>query len=98
MKKIFLLSVLFLGLSKVSFSQAAGKGSAEKSSGGFFSRLFHKEQKPHAQMKHFDSKGKDSNMKNNGTTYKKNNSGYQVDGDGFSNGGKRKKKKGKGTK
>jgi hypothetical protein len=93
MKKILLLTLFFAGLSSVSFAQSAGKGSSEKS-GGFFHRLFHKEQSPHAQMRHFDKQKKDPKMRHNGTSYKKkNNSGYKVDGDGFSNSSSQGKKR-----
>jgi hypothetical protein len=93
MKRLLLLTLFFAGLSGVTFGQSAGKGSSEKS-GGFFSRLFKKEQKPHAQMRHFDKKKKDPNMKNNGTTYRKNRkSRYNVDGDGFGTATQGKQKK-----
>lgn len=93
MKKIFLLTLLFTGLSTFSFAQSAGKGSTEKS-GGFFHRLFHKEQAPHAQMRHFDKQKKDPNIKNNGTSwYRKRKSKYNVDGDGFGTAGQGKQKK-----
>lgn len=95
MKKLLLISLLFIGFSTVSYSQSAGKGSSEKS-GGFFSRIFKKEQKPHGQMKHFDKKKKDPNMKHNGTSYnrrKKQKSQYNVDGDGFGTPSQGKKKR-----
>ncbi|MDF2437901.1 MAG: hypothetical protein K0Q95_2277 [Bacteroidota bacterium] len=93
MKKILLLTVFFAGLSSISFAQSAGKGSSEKS-GGFFHRLFHKEQSPHAQMRHFDKQKKDPKMRHNGTSYRKNSkSGYKVDGDGFSNSSQGKKRR-----
>jgi hypothetical protein len=96
MKKLLLL--LFLGtISTVGFSQSAGKGGSEKS-GGLFSRMFKKEQKPHAQQRHFDKPKKDPNMKHNGTSYG-NKSKNKVDGDGFApanqtnNTGTKKRKK-----
>jgi hypothetical protein len=95
MKKILLLTLFTVGLSSISFSQSAGKGGSEKS-GGFFHRLFHKDQSPHAQMRHFDRQKKDPNIKNNGTSYRRNRkSNYNVDGDGFgaAGQGKRKRKK-----
>jgi hypothetical protein len=96
MKKIFLLTLFFAGLSSVSFAQSAGKGGGEKS-GGFFHRLFHKEQSPHAQMRHFDKQKKDPNIKYNGTSWNRTRkSKYKVDGDGFgtsSQGKQRKRKK-----
>jgi hypothetical protein len=85
MKRIVLLTLFFTGLSTISFAQSAGKGSSEKS-GGFFHRLFHKEQAPHAQMRHFEKKKKDPNIKNNGTSYvrrQRRKSKHNVDGDGF---------------
>jgi hypothetical protein len=93
MKKIFLLTLFFTGLSTLSFAQSAGKGSSEKS-GGFFHRLFHKEQAPHAQMRHFEKKKKDPNIKNNGTSYRRNRkSKYNVDGDGFGTASQGKQKR-----
>jgi hypothetical protein len=82
MKKNLLLVLFTVGISSLSFSQSAGKGGSEKSGGGFFHRLFHKEQSPHAQMKHFEKQKKDPKMKNNGTSYRRNKkSSYNVDGD-----------------
>lgn len=93
MKRILLLIILFTGLSTISYSQSAGKGSSEKS-GGFFKRLFNKEQKPHAQMRHFDRKKKDPNIKNNGTSwYRKRKSKNKVDGDGFGTASQGKQKR-----
>lgn len=95
MKRILLLTIFFTGLSTFSFSQSAGKGSSEKS-GGFFHRLFHKEQAPHAQMRHFDKKKKDPNIKSNGTSWWRNRrskSKYNVDGDGFGAASQGKQKK-----
>ena len=93
MKRILLLTIIFTGLSFFSFGQSAGKGSSEKS-GGFFSRLFKKEQKPHAQMRHFDRQKKDPKMKSNGTSWRRNRkSKHHVDGDGFGVAGQGKQKK-----
>lgn len=78
MKKILLVFLLCIGISVAGFSQAAGKGSAEK---GSESKV-----KPHGQMRHFERRKKDPKMKHNGTTYRKNRKQeYKVDGDGFSN-------------
>lgn len=88
MKKHLLLLLLFIGLSTAGFSQAAGKGSAEKSNKSKVT--------PHVQMRHFQKAPKDPKMKHNGTTYRrKQKNAYNVDGDGYSNssGGKRKRKK-----
>ena len=88
MKKIIFLLLLCFGLSSVGFSQAAGKGSAER---GKESKV-----KPRGQMRHFDRQKKDRKMKHNGTTYKKKKSEHKVDGDGFSNTpskGRRRRKK-----
>jgi hypothetical protein len=87
MKKTWLLFLLFVGLSTAGFSQAAGKGSGEKSGSS--------KRKPHAQMRHFEKAPKDPALKHNGTSYRrKQRSSYKVDGDGFSNssGGKRKRR------
>ncbi len=91
MKKIFTLFLFVMGMSTVSYSQSAGKGGSEKS-GGLFSRMFHHEQKPHAQMQHFDKQSKDPKLKHNGTSYGR-KSKNKVDGDGFSSGGKSGRKK-----
>jgi hypothetical protein len=88
MRKTLFLFLLFVGLSSAAYSQAAGKGSGEKTAGS--------KRKPHAQMKHFDKAPKDPKMKHNGTAYRrKRKSNYTVDGDGFSTAGqgKRKRKK-----
>jgi hypothetical protein len=100
MKKFLLLTFFVAGFSSLSYSQSAGKGSSEKS-GGFFHRLFHKEQKPHAQMQHFDKAAKDPKRKHNGTAYRRNRKdSYTVDGDGFGSAtqGKRRRGKKAGTK
>ena len=91
MKKLLML-LFFGGISTMGYSQS-GKGSEKE--GGFFSRMFHREQKPHAQMQHFDKAPKDPKMKHNGTSYGK-KSKNKVDGDGFStpgqsSGGRKKK-------
>ena len=88
MKKIIFLLLLCFGLSTVGFSQAAGKGGAEK---GSESKV-----KPRGQMRHFERRKRDPKMKHNGTTYKKKKSEHTVDGDGFSNSpgkGKRRRRK-----
>ena len=88
MKKGWFLFLLFIGLSTAGFSQAAGKGSGEKSGSS--------KRKPHAQMRHFEKAPKDPAMKHNGTSYKrKQQNTTKVDGDGFSNstGGKRKRRR-----
>lgn len=83
MKKKLLFVLFLTGVSTASFAQFKGKGS-EKSSGSFFSRMFHGSQKPHAQMSHFGKKRKDANIQDNGTSFRRNNkSNYTVDGDGF---------------
>lgn len=95
MKKHLLISLFFVGISALSYSQSAGKGGSEKS-GSFFSRVFRGGQKPRGQMKHFDKQKSDPNIQNNGTSYRKNRKQeYVVDGDGFGTAkqGKRKRKK-----
>lgn len=92
MKKVILFAIFCLGVSTASYSQAGKESSAK--SGNFFSRLFHRPDKPRAQMHHFDARKKDPNMAHNGTAYRRKNK-YKVDGNGFStpsNGnGKRRK-------
>lgn len=86
MKKSWFLFLLFIGLSTAGFSQAAGKGSGEKSGSS--------KRKPHAQMRHFDKAPKDPAMKHNGTSYRRRQqSKTKVDGDGFSNSGGSKKRR-----
>lgn len=80
--------MLFFGISAAGYSQAAGKGGAEK---GSESKV-----KPRGQMRHFERRKRDPKMRHNGTAYKKKKQEYKVDGDGFSNTpgkGKRRKKK-----
>jgi hypothetical protein len=100
MKKALLVTLFFIGISAVSFSQSAGKGSSEKSGGGFFSKMFHKGQKPHQQMSHFDSNKRDANINSNGTSVRRNRKRtYTVDGDGFGGTSQGKRRgKGSGTK
>jgi hypothetical protein len=98
MKKIFICLAFIFAFTTVSFAQ----GGAEKS-GGFFSRIFSKGSGKRSQMWHFDKKRKDRNMKNNGTSYRRNRkSGYKVDGNGFGvpnqNAGKKRKRKNSGIK
>ncbi len=100
MKKIVLASLFIVGISTLSYSQSAGKGSSEKS-GSFFSRVFRGGQKPRGQMSHFGKQKQDPNIQNNGTSYRSTNqNGYKVDGDGFSTAkqGKRGKRKKSGVK
>lgn len=85
MKKIVLMLLLIFGVSVTSFSQAAGKGSGERSEDG--------KRKPRKQMKHFEKRKKDPNMKHNGTSYRRNRkSKHKVDGDGFSTGSSSKRR------
>ena len=85
MKKNWFLFLLFIGISTVGFSQAAGKGSGEKSGSS--------KRKAHAQMRHFDKAPKDPAMKHNGTSYhRKQQNNQKVDGDGFSNSSGKKKR------
>ena len=89
MKKIFFLFLLCFGLVTGGYSQAAGKGSAEKGSGS--------KVKPRGQMRHFDRQKRDPKMKHNGTSYnRRKKKEHKVDGDGFSNTpgkGKRRRRK-----
>lgn len=90
MKKIFLLLLLFIGISTVSFSQSAGKGSGE-SSGSSRRKAF-------KQKSHFDKQKKDPNIKHNGTSVRRNKKNkYTVDGDGFAESKQPRRKKGKKT-
>ncbi len=95
MKKVFLFVIFVVGFSTASFSQAGKESSAK--SGGFFSRLFHRADKPRAQMHHFDARKKDPNQGHNGTSFwRSRRREYKVDGDGFSmpsNGNKKRGKK-----
>ncbi len=89
MKKILFLFLLIFGITSAGYSQAAGKGSAEKGSGS--------KVKARGQMRHFDRQKRDPKMKHNGTAYnRRKKKDYKVDGDGFSNSpgkGKRRRKK-----
>ena len=83
MKKLLILILSLIGISSTAFSQTTGKGSEK--SGGFFSRVFHHDQKPRGQMNHFGKRKKDPNAKHNGTFAAKDSkkSKHRVDGDGF---------------
>lgn len=89
MKKLIFLFLLCFGFATAGYSQAAGKGSAEKGSGT--------KVKPRGQMRHFDKAPRDPKMRHNGTKYnRRKKKDYKVDGDGFSNTpgkGKRRRKK-----
>ncbi|MBL0327988.1 MAG: hypothetical protein IPP64_00880 [Bacteroidetes bacterium] len=89
MKKLIFLLLVCFGLSTVGYSQAAGKGGAER---GSESKV-----KPRGQMRHFERRKRDPKMKHNGTAYnRRKKKEYKVDGDGFSNSpgkGKRRRKK-----
>ena len=68
MKKIFILALFFIGLSATSKAQIGKESSGRKT--GFFHRIFHpRENKPRAQMHHFDRPKRDPNIKHNGTAY-----------------------------
>ena len=98
MKKLIVFALFLIGLGTTSFAQEAGKEITPKKE-GFFHRIFHRSNKPRAQMHHFDAPKADPNMKHNGTSYwnrRRKESKYKVDGDGFStpsggNGGRGKK-------
>ncbi len=100
MKKLIVFAVFLIGICTSSFGQEAGKETTAKKE-GFFHRIFHRDNKPRAQMHHFDRAKKDPNMKHNGTAFwnkRRKASKYKVDGDGFSTpssgNGKRGKKGG----
>jgi hypothetical protein len=85
MKKILLLSALLFGLSEVSFSQSAGGSGAEKVSGGMGrARRSSKsgQIKPRKQMRHFESRKADPNMKHNGTSYRMQRRKEQIEAEG----------------
>ncbi|HET6226412.1 MAG TPA: hypothetical protein VFF27_09050 [Bacteroidia bacterium] len=80
MKKLFLILLLFVGISTVSFSQ--------EKSGSRKRKIFRKS--------HFDKQKKDPNIKHNGTSVKRNaKNKYKVDGDGFVEAKQKRRKKGK---
>lgn len=82
MRKLFLLLLLFVGISTASFSQ--------EKSGSSKRRTFRKS--------HFDKQKKDPNIKHNGTSVKRNQkSKYKVDGDGFVEAKQKRRKRGKKT-
>ena len=88
MKKLALLIFLLVGLSNINFAQ-----SGKEKSGGFFSK-FGGKKKSRKQMTHFDQPKRDSNIDNNGTSYRMNRKRkYVVDGDGFGTPGQGKQKK-----
>ena len=82
MKKLFLLLLLFVGISTASFSQ--------ERSGSMKRKTFRKS--------HFDKQKKDPNIKHNGTSVKRNQKNkYKVDGDGFVEAKQKRRKRGKKT-
>ena len=96
MKKGVLIVLFFIGISTLSYSQSAGKGSSEKFGGGLFSRRHHSGQSPHKQMRHFSASKKDPYVKNNGTSWHKNDTErYVVDGNGYGSPTQGKRRKGK---
>ena len=88
MKKILLLSALLFGLSNVSFSQSAGGSGAEKVSGGGMSRARRTSRsgqiKPRKQMRHFESRKADPNIKHNGTSFRMQRRREQMEAEGNS--------------
>jgi hypothetical protein len=70
--------IFLLLFSTSSYAQSTGKSTGEKG-GSIHMR------RPHKQMRHFDEKKKDSNLKSNGTRYRRKRkvNYYNVDGDGF---------------
>ncbi len=100
MKKVIVLTLFFIGISSISLAQEVGKETTAKKE-GFFHRIFHRDNKPRAQMHHFEAAKKDPNMKHNGTDFwnrRRKENKNKVDGDGFSTpssgNGKRGKKSG----
>ncbi len=86
MKKLIAFTIFLIGISAASMAQEAGKEQTAKKE-GFFHKMFHRDNKPRAQMHHFDSAKKDPNMKHNGTAFwnrRRNKNKNKVDGDGFS--------------
>lgn len=94
MKKNLLFIVFLLGASTFSFAQSAGGSGSEKvnKSGGRAHRSSKSGAlKPRKQMRHFDARKTDPNIKYNGTSYRmqKRREQYEAENNGFS-GGKRK--------
>jgi hypothetical protein len=92
MKKIIIVLALFTGLSYESVAQSAGGSGAEKVSsgsgggGGRSRRASRSGQiKPRKQMRHFESRRADPNIKNNGTSYrmKRRKEMLEAEGNGF---------------
>lgn len=82
MRKLFLILLLLVGISTVSFSQ--------EKSGSRKRKVFKKS--------HFDRQKKDPNIKHNGTSVKRNQKNkYKVDGDGFVEAKQKRRKRGKKT-
>jgi hypothetical protein len=87
MKKIIIFTLFLIGISAASFAQEAGKEQVAPKKEGFFHKLFHRDNKPRAQMHHFESAKRDPNLKHNGTAFwnrRRNKNKNKVDGDGFS--------------
>ena len=96
MKKIILVLALFAGLSYEAEAQSAGGSGAEKvSSGGGGGRSRRASRsgqiKPRKQMRHFESRKSDPNIKSNGTSYrmKRRKEMLEAEGNGFGANGKK---------
>jgi hypothetical protein len=84
MKKLLLASALFLGLSEYSFSQSAGGSGAEKVGGMSKARRSGRsgQIKPRKQMRHFETRKTDPNIKHNGTSYRMQRRKEQMEAEG----------------
>ena len=98
MKKIILVLALFAGLSYEAEAQSAGGSGAEKVSssggggGGRSRRASRSGQiRPRKQMRHFESRKSDPNIKSNGTSYrmKRRKEMLEAEGNGFGANGKK---------
>jgi len=98
MKKVIIVLALFTGLSYESVAQSAGGSGAEKVSsggggGGGRSRRASRsgQLKPRKQMRHFESRRSDPNIKNNGTSYRMKRRREQLEAEGSGFGASNKK-------
>ena len=88
MKKLLMFSLFFVGISLASYSQSAGGSGAERVKGSGRAHRASKSGalKPRKQMRHFDARKADPNMKTNGTSVRMNRRREQLEAEnnGFS--------------
>ena len=85
MKKILMLSVFVFGLSGISYAQSAGGSGSEKTGGGMQKARRSSKSgqiKPRKQMRHFETRKADPNIKHNGTSFRMQRRREQIEAEG----------------